>query len=194
MMHSENNEICDGCGKSALLQEMQGNEFCDSCAQLAQIIKTDSQLLRNICTLIRSDLHGSDGSEQVCPASAPLELPEVLDAVRYRTRDRELNTWYVSVSELQGNPVEIFASTAFDRDHHLQSRISNLTTITRLVSLVLRHVFLGEVLSLEKTIKQLHRSSRQKNDLPDMLTRVLSRYTKHPEKMSDAMEEGEQVL
>jgi len=123
-----------------------------------------------------------------------MELPEVMDAVRYRTRDRELNTWYVSVSELHGNPVEIFASTAFDRDQHLQSRISNLTTITRLVSLVLRHVFLGEVLSLEKTIKQLHRSSRQKNDLPDMLTRVLSRYVKHPEKMVEDLEKGERDL
>lgn len=190
MISSENNEVCDGCGKRALLQDMQGNEFCDSCGQLARIIQTDSQLLRKICTLIRSDLYESDSGEQVCPAIAPLDLPEVLDAVRYRTRDRDLNTWYVSVSELQGNPVEIFASTAFDRDHHLQSRISNLTTITRLVSLVLRHVFLGEVLSLEKTIKQLHRSSRQKNDLPDMLTRVLSRYVSHPEKIFDGLEES----
>ncbi len=191
MISSDNKKVCDGCGKQALLQDMQGNEFCDSCGQLARIMQTDPQLLRKICTLIRSDLHESDSSEQVCPATVSLELPEVLDAVRYRTRDRELNTWYVSVSELQGNPVEIFASTAFDRDHHLQSRISNLTTITRLVSLVLRHVFLGEVLSLEKTIKQLHRSSRQKNDLPDMLTRVLSRYVRHPEKMFDGLEESD---
>lgn len=192
MISSENKKICDGCGKRGLLQDMQGNEFCDSCGQLARIIQTDPQLLRKICTLVRSDLHHSAGSEQACPPTAPLDLPEVLDAVRYRTRDRELNTWYVSVSELQGNPVEIFASTAFDRDHHLQSRISNLTTITRLVSLVLRHVFLGEVLSLEKTIKQLHRSSRQKNDLPDMLTRVLSRYVKHPETIFDGLEENDQ--
>jgi hypothetical protein len=194
MISSENNEICDGCGKQAPLQDMQGNEFCDSCGQLARIIQTNPQVLRKICTLIRSDLHKFDSGEQVCPVSAPLDLPEVLDAVRYRTRDRELNTWYVSVSELQGNPVEIFASTAFDRDHHLQSRISNLTTITRLVSLVLRHVFLGEVLSLEKTIKQLHRSSRQKNDLPDMLTRVLSRYIKNPEKIFDDLGESDQGL
>lgn len=194
MVHSEDNDICDGCGKSALLQEMQGNEFCDSCGQLAGIIRTDPQLLRKICTLTRSDLHGSDSGDQVCPATASMELPEVLDAVRYRTRDRELNTWYVSISELKGNPVEIFASTAFDRDHHLQSRISNLTTITRLVSLVLRHVFLGEVLSLEKTIKQLQRSSRQKNDLPDMLTRVLSRYSRHPGKMSEGIGEDDRFL
>jgi len=106
------------------------------------------------------------------------ELPEELDAIRYRTTDREKNTWYVSVSELEGTPVEIFASTAFDNDHHLQSRISNLTTITRLISLILRHIFMGERLTLEKTLKQLNRSSRQKNDLPDMLTRVLSNYSR----------------
>lgn len=103
-------------------------------------------------------------------------MPEVLDAVRYRTCDRDRNTWYVSVSELEGDPVEIFASTAFDRDQHLQSRISNLTTITRLISLILRHISLGEQLTLEKTLTQLYRSSRQRNDLPEMLVDVLSKY------------------
>jgi hypothetical protein len=192
MKISENNEICDGCGKSALLQDMQGNEFCESCGQIAHMIKKDPHAVRKICTLIRSDLNApEDGknNKQTDATNTPQELPEVLDAIRYRTRDRELNTWYVSVSELQGNPVEVFASTAFDRDHHLQSHISNLTTITRLVSLILRHVFLGEVLSLEKTIKQLQRSSRQINDLPDMLTKVLSRYVKYPEKMADDLVE-----
>lgn len=127
-----------------------------------------------------NDVHydAQEGSEkqQSPQENDPKDLPEVLDAVRFRTRDREHNTWYVSVSEMEGNPVEIFASTAFDRDDHLQSRISNLTTITRLVSLILRNVFLGEKLTLEKTIKQLKRSSRQKNDLPDMLTTVLQSY------------------
>src|SRR5690606_1739838 len=105
------------------------------------------------------------------------ELPDVLNGVRYRTTDRQRNTWYVSVSELDANPVELFASTAFDRDQHLQSRISNLTTITRLISLILRHIFLGERLTLEKTLTQLKRSSRQPNDLPDMLGRILEKYT-----------------
>lgn len=191
MTDSNTKERCDGCGKKAVLQDMQGNEFCDSCSQLARLVQADSPLLSRICSLIRPDLQGSEGGAQICGQNMPVELPEVMDAVRYRTRDRELNTWYVSVSELHGNPVEIFASTAFDRDHHLQSRISNLTTITRLVSLVLRHVFLGEVLTLEKTIKQLHRSSRQKNDLPDMLTRVLSRYVKYPAKTDAALEKEE---
>lgn len=122
------------------------------------------------------DYENSEGL-QTTQENEHKDLPEVLDAVRFRTRDREHNTWYVSVSEMKGDPVEIFASTAFDRDDHLQSRISNLTTITRLVSLILRNVFLGETLTLGKTIKQLKRSSRQKNDLPDMLTTVLQSYS-----------------
>lgn len=108
-------------------------------------------------------------------------MPDVLDAVRYRTSDRDRNTWYVSVSELDGEPVEIFASTAFDRDQHLQSRISNLTTITRLISLILRHISMGEKLTLEKTLTQLHRSSRQRNDLPEMLVSVLRKYSNKPQ-------------
>ena len=94
----------------------------------------------------------------------------------YRTIDRDRNKWYLSVSEVDGRPVEVFASTAFDRDHELQSRISNLTTITRLISLILRHISLGEPLTFDKCLKQIQRSSRQKNDLPDMLYGVLSRY------------------
>ncbi len=191
MIDSKSNERCDGCGRREILREMQGHKFCESCSRLALVLQREPQVMRRVCALIRPELPGAEGGGHGCLESEPMELPDVMDAVRYRTRDRELNTWYVSVSELHGNPVEIFASTAFDRDQHLQSRISNLTTITRLVSLVLRHVFLGEVLNLEKTIKQLHRSSRQKNDLPDMLTRVLSRYVKHPEKMAEDLEKGE---
>jgi len=179
-MNKLNNEVCcDGCGKSADLQQTHGNEFCSDCLQMATAIQERPGTIRQICTLIKLDLQRTNTAASDGATGALRELPEVLDAVRYRTRDREHNTWYVSVSELEGDPVEIFASTAFDRDDHLQSRISNLTTITRLVSLILRHVFLGEVLTLEKTIKQLQRSSRQKNDLPDMLTNVLQSYKKN---------------
>jgi hypothetical protein len=37
---------------------------------------------------------------------------------------------------------------------------------------------MGEQLTLKKILKQLKRSSRQKNDLPDMLFKVLSGYEK----------------
>jgi len=167
---------CDGCGKQTVLSEYSNNMmFCNDCCLLATTINKHPELISKICTLTQPEPGQEQKGAGVCPPS-PKTLPEVLDAVRFRTRDRELNTWYVSVSELEGNPVEIFASTAFDRDQHLQSRISNLTTITRLISLILRHIFLGEILNLKKTTKQLHRSSRQKNDLPDMLTRVLTKY------------------
>lgn len=164
---------CDACGKKRKTNEIEGNAFCSECQGLASAIQNNPDLLKKIGKLTNATC---------CPPKktpdSSLDLPDVLDAVRYKTRDREMNTWYVSVSEQDGEPVEIFASTAFDRDHHLQSRISNLTTITRLISLILRNVFLQEKLTLEKTISQLNKSSRQKNDLPDMLTRVLSNYEK----------------
>lgn len=167
-------ELCDGCGKKDILTEKNGNEFCQHCLEVAETLTSRPDLIKKLCKLTGREM------EKNKPGTIkPKDLPDVLDAVRYRTRDREQNTWYVSVSEMEGDPVEIFASTAFDRDQHLQSRISNLTTITRLVSLILRHIFLGEVLTLEKTMKQLHRSSRQKNDLPDMLSSVLSNYRKN---------------
>ena len=179
MTNKTDNVPCDGCGKIADLQQTHGNEFCKECLKLVSAIQEKPQTIKRICSLIKTDLQNTEeAGGEGCQENILKDLPEVLDAVRFRTRDREQNTWYVSVSELEGDPVEIFASTAFDRDDQLQSRISNLTTITRLVSLILRNVFLGEVLTLEKTIKQLKRSSRQKSDLPDMLTTVLQSYQK----------------
>jgi hypothetical protein len=168
-------DVCNGCREKKSVKNVDEVKLCSQCAMLAEAIKDNPVLVKRLFELVLPDLSGDITPRQDLE-NQPRELPEVLDAVRFRTRDRELNTWYVSISELNGNPVEIFASTAFDRDQHLQSRISNLTTITRLISLILRHVFLGETLTLEKTLKQLLRSSRQKNDLPDMLARVLCTY------------------
>ena len=160
------------------INQNEGNEFCTECLTLIELLKNKPELLEKLYSLTKTKLPEVTIASPQENDDNQSELPDVLDAVRYRTHDREQNTWYVSVSEIQGQPVEIFASTAFDRDQHLQSRISNLTTITRLISLILRHIFLGEVLTLDKTLKQILRSSRQKNDLPDMLARVLSNYRK----------------
>ena len=171
-------ETCAGCGLKKKLTRLEDHAVCSDCHTTIKNLQSNPDSLARILEI--TDINKVEKKEATTRRLTPeknQELPDVLDAVRYRTTDRDRNTWYVSVSELEGNPVEIFASTAFDRDHHLQSRISNLTTITRLISLILRHVFLGEVLTLEKTLTQLHRSSRQKNDLPDMLTHVLSNYT-----------------
>lgn len=163
---------CSGCGKKRKTVQHNKSDMCSQCMTVAELLIEDPELLIKISDIVSSPVSNTEDIENI-------DIPDVLDAVRYKTRDREMNTWYVSVSEQEGNPVEIFASTAFDRDHHLQSRISNLTTITRLVSLILRNVFLKEKLTLEKTLTQLHRSSRQPNDLPDMLTRVLRNYSKN---------------
>lgn len=169
------NEPCPACGKKRKLTNRDNIDLCSTCHTLADNIKKNPHYLANLFKLTNTEIPPMSLHD---PAQAEPELPEELNAIRYRTTDRDRNTWYVSVSELNGAPVEIFASTAFDNDHHLQSRISNLTTITRLISLILRHIFMGERLTLEKTSKQLLRSSRLKNDLPDMLTRVLSNYSK----------------
>jgi len=171
MKNTHHSSSCDICGKNRKLTRLKDREVCAGCIAISELIQNDPPALDRLLQLA--------GEKQAVldeEAYAEPELPEVLDGVRYRTTDRERNKWYVSVSELEGNPVEIFASTAFENDQHLQSRISNLTTITRLISLILRHVFMGEKLTLEKTLVQLSRSSRQPNDLPEMLGRILSNY------------------
>ena len=173
-LKSENNpSTCAICGQKSDLPLPQDG-LCAACEALAKAVQEQPETVRRLW------LRGRN--EPILPAATPrsieseAELPEVLDGKRYRAIDRDRNKWYLSVSEVNGKPVEVFASTAFDRDHELQSRISNLTTITRLISLILRHIFLGETLTFDKCLKQIQRSSRQKNDLPDMLYGVLSRY------------------
>lgn len=162
---------CPGCGRQKVLKQHEQLLLCAECCTVANVIQKRPEQIETVTAMIESS----------SPKDEVKDLPDVLDAVRYRTSDRDRNTWYVSVSELDGEPVEIFASTAFDRDQHLQSRISNLTTITRLISLILRHISMGEKLTLEKTLTQLHRSSRQRNDLPEMLVSVLRKYSNKPQ-------------
>ena len=165
---------CQVCGAKKKTQTANGIEACASCRTVIAAATNNPEIIVKVWN------HCQD--EPIIPNSTqmqeaePIELPDVVDGKRYRAVDRDHNKWYLSVSEVDGNPVEVFASTAFDRNHELQSRISNLTTITRLISLILRHIFLHEPLTMDKCLKQIQRSSRQKNDLPDMLFGVLSRY------------------
>jgi hypothetical protein len=161
---------CIGCGQTRTAEQAETSSLCTTCRTVVDLLRNSPETITSLARIAGTELTSTVEIHE------ERELPDVLDGVRYRTTDRERNTWYVSVSELDGNPVEIFASTAFDRDQHLQSRISNLTTITRLISLILRHIFMGERLTLEKTLTQLRRSSRQPNDLPEMLVKILSNY------------------
>lgn len=170
---------CEICGANKQTQDARGMKACSACRTIINAATSSPEHIVKIWKHFRD--------EPILPQPAqdffraPIELPDVVDGKRYRAVDRDQNKWYLSVSEVDGNPVEIFASTAFDRNHELQSRISNLTTITRLISLILRHIFLHEPLTMDKCLKQIQRSSRQKNDLPDMLFGVLSRYDRNYE-------------
>jgi hypothetical protein len=171
MKASRASETCTVCGKNSKLNSSEEGGLCPTCMSMVELLKSKPDRLERL-----SKMAGISAFSCLQSKHIEQELPDVLDGVRHRTTDRERNTWYVSISELDGNPVEIFASTAFDRDQHLQSRISNLTTITRLISLILRHIFMRERLTLEKTLTQLERSSRLPNDLPDMLGKILANY------------------
>jgi len=165
---------CTICGLKQDQPVQDDGGTCSSCRIIARSIQEQPEVVKRLWMQYRNEPILPEATTRMIESEA--ELPEVLDGKRYRTIDRDRNKWYLSVSEVNGKPVEVFASTAFDRDHELQSRISNLTTITRLISLILRHIFLGEPLTFNKCLKQIQRSSRQKNDLPDMLYGVLSRY------------------
>lgn len=178
-MNSPKKNICTICHKLKDLKPYADKDslLCQDCIALAEKLREDEAMMQRMLNLVAQETAGQPLAEM------EPELPEVLDGVRYRTVDREQNKWYISVSELDRNPVEIFASTAFENDQHLQSRISNLTTITRLISLILRNIFMKESLTLEKVLNQLNRSSRQPNDLPEMLSRILANYQKNERRL-----------
>lgn len=176
--------LCVICGQEQ--QELSPESgLCPACETVAHAVREQPEVVRQLWLRLQNEPILPEAVHRSIESEA--ELPDVLDGKRYRTIDRDRNKWYLSVSEVNGKPVEVFASTAFDRDHELQSRISNLTTITRLISLILRHIFLGEQLTFDKCLKQIQRSSRQKNDLPDMLYGVLSRYNAPQEKKVESL-------
>ncbi|NLX18189.1 MAG: hypothetical protein GXY53_02765 [Desulfobulbus sp.] len=181
MTATKEHPVCPVCTIQPSFSAQDGG-LCAACKMIAEAVQDRPETVQRLWM----QYHGEPMAGRFKPLAieGESELPDVLDGKRYRTIDRDRNKWYLSVSEVDGRPVEIFASTAFDRDHELQARIANLTTITRLISLLLRHIFLGEPLTFDKCLKQIQRSSRQKNDLPDMLYGVLSRYrdrTEEPE-------------
>lgn len=167
---------CQVCNAKKKTQTLHGIDACSPCRAIIAAANDNPEIIVKLWNKFQDEPILPEPTLE--PDADPIELPDVVDGTRYRTVDRDQNKWYLSVSEVDGDPVEVFASTAFDRNHELQSRISNLTTITRLISLILRHIFLHEPLTMDKCLKQIQRSSRQKNDLPDMLFGVLSHYQK----------------
>ena len=161
---------------------------CRSCRSVIYAITKYPQIVEDVWPLF----HDHAILPQVRRIKIPWnsDVPDELEAKRYRTQDRDNNHWYIIVSEYGDMPVEVFTSTAGDNDHGLQPSIANLTALTRLISLMLRHVFLGERITIDKIKKQLKRSSRQKNDLPSMVLHVLDKYE---DKSQNHVEKEEQT-
>uniref|UniRef100_UPI004056F238 TSCPD domain-containing protein n=1 Tax=Candidatus Electronema sp. TaxID=2698783 RepID=UPI004056F238 len=100
------------------------------------------------------------------------ELPDVLDAKRYRLKDADGNAVYIIVCfDETENPMEVFAKFPFDNRLDLKDKSTMWTTTCRLVSLALRYQ-----IPMEEIIRQLDRSSGHMFDLPAQLGRLLKSF------------------
>lgn len=100
------------------------------------------------------------------------ELPDVLNAKRYRLKDANGNTIYIIVCFAENEtPMEVFAKFPFDNRVDLKDKSTMWTTTCRLVSLALRYQ-----IPMEEVIKQLDRSSGHMLDLPAQLGKLLKSF------------------
>ncbi|WP_417915392.1 adenosylcobalamin-dependent ribonucleoside-diphosphate reductase [Candidatus Electronema sp. JM] len=100
------------------------------------------------------------------------ELPDVLDAKRYRLKDADGNAVYIIVCfDEAESPMEVFAKFPFDNRLDLKDKSTMWTTTCRLVSLALRYQ-----IPMEEIIRQLDRSSGHMFDLPAQLGRLLKSF------------------
>lgn len=109
----------------------------------------------------------SDSEESLTDLPVPwkLELPEELEARRYRVEDTNGNKVYFSVCCIDDTPVEVFARLPEE------SSDSYWNTICRLISLALRYN-----IPLDDVTKQLRKSSSSVVDTPSRLARILDKY------------------
>ena len=132
-------------------------ENCDACAFFG----------KNKCLHDHGkNIDVGDGSE--LPNRCPIK-EDVLDAKRFKVQYRTEN-FYLMISELEGNPWEVFVEHAVSGQHSLQYMMSAWDTATRFISRDLKRE------PLESTIRQLEKSSRQKNDLPYIIANKLKEW------------------
>lgn len=102
---------------------------------------------------------------------AKLELPETLDAKRYRLKDKEGNTIYIIICFEDNEPREVFAKFPYDNRVDQKDKSTMWTTTCRLVSLALRcRIPMSEI------TKQLDKSSGHMFDLPAQLGKLLKSF------------------
>ena len=102
------------------------------------------------------------------PEFCPIKEDE-LDAKRFRVHYRG-ESFYLCVAEREGTPWEVFVEHAISGKHELRYMMSAWDTSTRFISRDLKRE------PLESTIRQLDKSSRNRNDLPDILATQLRKW------------------
>jgi hypothetical protein len=95
---------------------------------------------------------------------------DVMISKRYRIKYRNENLYIVVVTTEDGKPYEIFAAHSSNSSFELQYMLASWDCLTRFISMCL------QTMPLEKIITQLNRSTRQPNDLPGILLRILKNY------------------
>jgi len=99
-------------------------------------------------------------------------LPDTLNAKRYRLKDQEQKSVYIIVCfDENEKPMEVFAKFPFDNRIDLKDKSTMWTTTCRLVSLALRFN-----IPASEIIKQLDRSSGHMLDLPAQLSKLFKSF------------------
>ncbi|MFW2366744.1 MAG: adenosylcobalamin-dependent ribonucleoside-diphosphate reductase [Desulforhopalus sp.] len=99
-------------------------------------------------------------------------LPDTLDAKRYRVKDQHQKSVYIIVCfDENEKPMEVFAKFPFDNRVDLKDKSTMWTTTCRLVSLALRFN-----VPMDEIIKQLDRSSGHMADLPAQLSKLFKSF------------------
>ena len=101
-VQAQGSAACPLCGRSMGKADVGSGKtaICPDCtALLARAVREQPELLRELWAA----QHGQPPAAPPGNVVSEPELPEVLDARRYRTIDRDGNKWYLSVSELNGS-------------------------------------------------------------------------------------------
>jgi ribonucleoside-diphosphate reductase alpha chain len=128
----------------------------------------DSQVLNSSSSVSDKEKTAIVSSNGQCKRN----LPDTLDAKRYRLKDQDQKSVYIIVCfDENEQPMEVFAKFPFDNRIDLKDKSTMWTTTCRLVSLALRfHVPMDEI------IKQLDRSSGHMLDLPAQLSKLFKSF------------------
>lgn len=107
-----------------------------------------------------------------CEGMVKKNLPDTLNAKRYRLKDQDQKSVYIIVCfDENEKPMEVFAKFPFDNRVDLKDKSTMWTTTCRLVSLALRFN-----IPVNEIIKQLDRSSGHMLDLPAQLSKLFKSF------------------